>query len=304
MNAVEHKRMIQPEHCQRLPEFRESELSRPVRRRPGFTLIELLVVISVIGVLVSLLLPAVQSVRESARRTQCQDHLHNLAVGLINYESTHKTLPPGSMQQGAIYPQRSGWGWGAMTLPFLEQKPLYDLIIFEQENTVGTNLGLLSTPLAIWRCPSSPSPEQILAQTPGQVNVLLATGNYPGNGAVLSAVSSTRWGDITDGASNTILVGENQFQEGVFGLESYTSSWIGIISFPDEYGPNSIPHLGISELTRINKGSGFAGAFGSQHPGGAQFAFGDGSVTFLSENMSMETYIAMGTHNGGETFSR
>lgn len=270
----------------------------------GFTLIEVLVVISVIGVLVSLLLPAVQSVREAARRSQCQDHLHNLVTGLMNYESAHKILPPGSMTQGSSFPQASGWGWGAMMLPFIEQSPLHSQINFEQENTVGSNRDLLKISLPVWVCPSSVAPEHIVVEVEFQPDVILATGNYPGVESVLSSMSGTRLSHVTDGVSNTLFIGENQFQDGVFGLNSYTSTWIGKVSYPDDYAPHAIPHMGASELTRINKAPGFAGAFGSQHPGGAQFAFGDGSVDFLSENMSIEVFSAYGTAAGGEPYSR
>ena len=234
----------------------------------GFTLIELLVVISVIGVLVSLLLPAVQSVREAARRTQCQGHLHNLVLGLHDYESSHKLLPPGSIVQGTAFEMRSGWGWGAMLLPFIEQSPLHQQIIFEKGTAVGSNLSLLSTPLELWRCPSSVAPEQMVVSRLMEADCTVATGNYLGAEGVLNAMSSTRFGDVTDGLSGTFFVGENNYQEGVFGLPSFSSPWFGNVAYTSQYAPNAIPHLGVAASTMINRSANFAGAFGSQHPGG------------------------------------
>ena len=96
---------------------------RPSRIVGAFTLVELLVVIAIIGVLVALLLPAVQSARAAARRSQCKSNMHNLALGLLNYESTNNKLPPGFVIQGR---SEESWGWTNYILPFIEQQPLYD----------------------------------------------------------------------------------------------------------------------------------------------------------------------------------
>jgi len=290
----------------RLPsgEIRKWRGGVPFGSGRGFTLIELLVVISILGVLVALLLPAVQSVREAARRTQCQDHLHNLVVGLHDYESAHKLLPPGSIAQGTSFQVHSGWGWGAMLLPFVEQSPLHGQIDFETGSAVGANQALLSTPIELWRCPASIAPVHIIVVESGRADVTLATGNYPACEGVMHSMTGVRFADVTDGLSGTLFVGENRFQEGVFGLPSFTSTWCGKVGYIDDYAPNAIPHMGVAELTRINRSPDFAGAFGSQHPGGAQFVFGDGKVDFLSENLNLELFIALGTPAGGEPTTR
>src|SRR5687767_15666539 len=101
------------------------------RRRPGMTLIELLVVIAILALLIALLLPAVQAAREAARRTQCKNNLKQIGLALHNYHDTHLTLPPGYITrfpQDQAATEQSHWGWGAFTLPFLEQAPLYNLL--------------------------------------------------------------------------------------------------------------------------------------------------------------------------------
>ncbi len=152
-------------------------------KRRGFTLIELLVVIAIIAILVALLLPAVQQVREAARKSQCQDHLHNLGIALLNYESSFKVLPPLCIgdhinTNHAHRPNlwsttntgdntRGGWSWGAMLLPFIEQKPLYDTLdvrgrYASEAIDLWGNPAIaqgFQTPMDIFRCPSDNGPD-------------------------------------------------------------------------------------------------------------------------------------------------
>ena len=129
----------------------------PVR---GFTLIELLVVISIIGVLISLLLPAVQSAREAARRAQCVNNLKQIGVALFNYENSVGAFPPGYIDyqnnpnNTPDLDMGSGWGWAAMLLPFLEQQPLYNAINFNLAITSPSNSTAVLTSLNVFQCPS------------------------------------------------------------------------------------------------------------------------------------------------------
>src|SRR5690242_5150998 len=126
----------------------------------GFTLVELLVVIAIIGVLVALLLPAVQAAREAARRSSCTNNLKNIALGLINYSDANKHFPIGVMAEGDPIEH---WSWATLTLPYLEQQALYDRLnvskrrladLFKAAQTDPTQLMPVQTPLAIFRCPS------------------------------------------------------------------------------------------------------------------------------------------------------
>ena len=133
----------------------------------GFTLIELLVVIAIIAILVALLLPAVQQVREAARKSQCQDHLHNLGIGMHSYESSFKTLPPGIVSRipnNLTSSEVGMWAWGAMILPNIEQAPLYSQLNPGQmlpEQVLATPAGqrAMQSPIDVFRCPSDPGQE-------------------------------------------------------------------------------------------------------------------------------------------------
>ncbi len=191
----------------------------------GFTLVELLVVIAIIGVLVALLLPAVQSAREAARRTQCQNQLKQLALAAHNYESTYRALP---MNSGS-----SGYSPHARLLPFIEQTSLYEFLDFNLSTYTGPGGSQVPNPqyVSVFEkvipnllCPSDPAPRFYSATlgTPPQAyrfagnNYMISTGsgtgtNYddrvPTDGVVFTN-SAVRFADITDGTSNSVFAGE------------------------------------------------------------------------------------------------
>ncbi len=220
------------------------------RLKLGFTLVELLVVIAIIGILVGLLLPAVQAAREAARRMQCGNNLKQLGLALHNYESAHQKLPPGWIfSQGLSYPGGTGstgtgtngqgsWGWPAFILPFIEQKNLYDSLAVGQDMRVALDdtvrLATMQLKQATFRCPSDTAPDindqRRLAGFAG-TNRNIATSNYVGwnsgswgwidgdtaNGGsvrrgVMQPNKSTKFGEITDGLSNTIAIGERMYK--------------------------------------------------------------------------------------------
>jgi prepilin-type N-terminal cleavage/methylation domain-containing protein/prepilin-type processing-associated H-X9-DG protein len=233
------------------------------RTRPeGFTLIELLVVIAIIAVLIALLLPAVQSAREAARRAGCVNNLKQIGLALHNYEQALGTFPPGYVsaidrtildacnqdaENAASVDLGSGWAWGSMILPYLEQQPVYNAINFNLSVAYHQNDTCSLTPLAVYLCPTDfgPSTIPVFADPPdpaqpgsfGASNIVdtLSRGNYVGmygigevcaqsgaldapnnNGAgpfgqhagIFYRNSATRISAITDGTSNTIAVGE------------------------------------------------------------------------------------------------
>lgn len=209
-------------------------------RRSGFTLVELLVVIAIIGILVSMLLPAVQQVREAARRTQCVNQFRQAALALHNYESSNGKLPPGMFFTTTAFPSGcgpvdapfyNGWGWGAKILSFIEQSSLDASIDFSSDNYFNNDNWIATgKTVDVFLCPSDPDNRGLMECCSGKSNGGSATqdragsnmagvhgsnslfcggirGNPEGNG-VLYNYHSTELRDIQDGQSNTLMLGE------------------------------------------------------------------------------------------------
>src|SRR5688572_19266635 len=151
-----------------------------VRTRRGFTLIELLVVIAIIAILIGLLLPAVQKVREAAQRTQCQNNLKQIGLGLHNYHDANNALPPSwkyAVPSGGV-PYATFHGWGVYVLPFLEQSALYQRYDFNKDSFEEPNLSVVLTPLKMFECPASPDPARVVT-FPYPPNILPGTRGAP-----------------------------------------------------------------------------------------------------------------------------
>lgn len=273
----------------------------------GFTLVELLVVIAIIGVLVALLLPAVQAAREAARRSQCSNNLKQIALALHNHHDTYGHFPSG-------YNPDTGWAWGMALLPFVEQQPLYDRlgpITANMDLSDATRLSLVQTVLTGYICPSDSGPDLNEKTEPYGASQRLARSNYlgimgsttvqastdDGNG-IMFQKSKIRFGDIKDGSSQTFLLGERDH------ITRRGALWAGTArSWSSSRHSNVNPTYRTSGLingTHIN-------CFSSQHPGGAQFALADGSVRFVSETIdaandsgsNMSTYQRLGNRKDG-----
>jgi prepilin-type N-terminal cleavage/methylation domain-containing protein/prepilin-type processing-associated H-X9-DG protein len=269
-------------------------------RRPAFTLVELLVAIAIIGILISLLLPAVQASRSAARRTTCKNQLRQLSVALHLYHDTNNCFPPGSYDMGSAFPMQTGWGWGAMLLPYLEQSALHSQLNFGEGTVIGGNLSLIALPVTGFRCPSEIGPDSVTCAPLGEPSYKLPAENYCGSEGVLSSMSSTRISQITDGTSQTFILGERIVQPGSPSTLAYTSAWCGLAAFADQYDYASVPHLMPSSIHMLNTSVGDPQCFGSRHELGAHFAFADGSIQYISNNIDPSIYVALGTSDGGE----
>ncbi|REJ91838.1 MAG: DUF1559 domain-containing protein [Planctomycetota bacterium] len=305
-----------------------------VSRRRGFTLIELLVVIAIIGILVAMLLPAVQQAREAARRTECKNNLKQIGIALHNYHDAHRMFPsgwigatPGAPQGGHDVEGMNGFGWGTMILPYMDAGPLYNQFDFNRSIVDPLHADLIKKNLPYNRCPSDVGEGTWGIEdhdNPGVILAELAISNYVGNfgsgpgpllgrdldsceglvgpctsNGIFYHNSRVAMRDIDDGTTTTLFVGERGTIT-IPGGETLYSTWSGSI-------PHGVDHfariLGVTDHApnSINTTVPHLDDYSSWHEGGAQFVFGDGHVQFISENIDFDTYQALATRNGDET---
>ncbi|AMV28438.1 putative major pilin subunit [Gemmata sp. SH-PL17] len=304
----------------------------------GFTLIELLVVIAIIAILIGLLLPAVQKVREAAARMKCQNNLKQLGLAFHNHESSYGYFPIATMQRSVGSPPRTvNAYWGVQVLPFIEQDNVRKAYNFDLNNRDQGNKDVVAIPVAIMVCPSVPNPNRqttIPASSPAftgaatdyAATVGVATAQYT-NGFVTNAnpngtgiptgiigsagLPPARFGDITDGTSNTMLIAEagGRPENWVAGkVNSATTVTLGGWA---EY--NGFIVRGFMTDGTASTSSGGGGpcmvncnnnlSLYAFHTGGANILYGDGSVRFLRSSVSATTVAALITRAGGEIVS-
>src|SRR5262249_35700471 len=278
------------------------------------TLIELLVVISIIGVLIGLLLPAVQAAREAARRARCANNLRQLGLALQNYHDALGTFPMSYVARGRFVDGTNdtapGWSWGSMILAHLEQGPTFDAINFGDAVEGVRNATIVVSAVSAYLCPSDSSggpfpvsdgSDQVLARVAptsyaacvggDETDATTGVGGDARGRGMMFRNSGVRLADVTDGASQTILIGERAWtiSQGV---------WPGVVTggvlrrgpanrCPRTgslfYPPPTLVQAHCHLLNTDTDEDGGLDDFSSRHPGGAQFLFADGSIHFLKD---------------------
>lgn len=319
-----------------------------MRRNRGFTLIELLVVIAIIGILIALLLPAVNAAREAARRTSCANTIRQAAIACHNFYDARKHFPAAAAKLKGNY--NRSYSFVALILPYMEEASLDQMIDYEVQWDHPNNADVLELPLPFLKCPSQDTEELMHVDEAGQptelkmselavhytavlgakhpksnpddecpqedwdqylvdCSVNTTAGNAAINGimhydrvvAGVDKLCKTKTKDVTDGLSKTFLLGEQSWDAG------FHRTWIvgrvgGIC-----YSGNNVAYTLMTAARRPAPGSpaervpANETSYGSKHPGGAHFVFGDASVKFVSENTAIEVLRAYASRAGGES---
>lgn len=303
--------------------------------RRGFTLIELLVVLAIVGMLIGMLLPAVQMAREAARRASCLNNLKQIGLALQLYTDRHNALPPGYVSK--VLKSRDdggpGWSWASMLLPDIEQESVVKMVDYTAPLDSTASAAVRNISLATFICPSDSDFEptiDIPAIADGSVICTMAASSYVGAigtvrptcrvcrdafDGVFGRNRAVTLAEICDGTSNTVAVGERAFKWsspalwGVIpGSELVDRLIVGRLSAGPGYvlGTTFTDGFNIEEIIDDPREEhSVAECFGSQHPGGANFAFCDGGVRFIKDSIDPGTLNAISTRcgnpKGGET---
>ncbi|MGD9126663.1 MAG: DUF1559 domain-containing protein [Planctomycetia bacterium] len=306
-------------------------------RHRAFTLVELLVVIAIIGILIALLLPAIQAAREAARRIQCNSSMKQCGLAILNYESAHSRLPCGIIMDGRqVLPQRAlGHTAQIVILPFIEKATLSDQYNFSLR--MMDQASLIREPVSSYCCPSDPnSPGPAAgAANYGHSNFVVNYGSeylvkhnslpeYTGNG-LFQWDEPHKLSDVTDGTSQTAM-GSEVISGAAVPIGAGNTEWeargmwavqyLGSHAYMHMYSPNSSVLDEVSAVGKvrcidsvekpcdpsINLGyDGTQAAARSLHPGGVNVVFCDGHVQFVSNEVNLDAWRAAGTINRGET---
>ena len=315
---------------------KQNQRNGKLRAMYGFTLVELLVVIAIIGILIAMLLPAVQAAREAARRMSCANCLKQQGLAMHMYNDAHGSFPDGGPFGSNTGETYTTFSFHALILPYMEQDIAFKKIDFSAPIGTTNNLDVALELSPVFCCPSySGTMEDAVtrnydgdkgndwkvctysgicgAAVPGtsissimmQVPNALCRGYYF-NG-IFYPDSEVRLRDISDGASNTFAVGERTIDLRVWTRGTFytgtpsTPSLVCIASAKNVVSPINNP----DGRTYNGVAHGFNGSpFGSYHPGGAHFLLGDGSVTFQADELDLAIYQAMSTRNGAEAVEK
>ncbi len=303
--------------------------SQPVnhRRATGFTLIELLVVIAIIGVLVGIMLPAVQSARDAARRMSCQNNLKQIGLAIHNYHSAFNQFPTvnanNTLTGGSIF---------TAVLPMIEQASAFETYDFNLPNSHPKNVAVTGQQIPFFLCPASPlrrpvpSCDADSGRAPGNYGASIGSLDYnpywsfsglpaPSlNGAIVYSDTRERrtgFRDLLDGSANTFMIGETTYNLPDYLFSSGNCNGTSRFSFT--YWSNPFPgstgittQYGFNPKDQPNDGvfnSGWVRSFRSDHVGGLQFLFADGSVRFVTDSLAVSIIDALATRNGREVLN-
>ncbi len=288
-------------------------------KQTGFTLVELLVVIAIIGILIALLLPAVQAAREAARRMSCTNNLSQMILAVQNYEMAFRTYPPGSVDEtGPIknVPQGYHHNWISQILPYLEEQVTYNHIDFDVSVYDSANELVRQVDIEVLSCPSAYSEGKDIwlttyAGCQNDVEAPIDTDNT----GIFFLNSSVTPKDVTDGTSHTLFIGEKFCDPDVdLGWMSGTRSTLRNtgghmnIEGRNQHRYRRIP---LDEEEGLGAGLGegvepslFVGGFSSPHPGVVQFAFGDSHVAAVSENVKLSVLQQLAHRADGKLLQR
>jgi prepilin-type N-terminal cleavage/methylation domain-containing protein/prepilin-type processing-associated H-X9-DG protein len=322
------------------------------RRSSGFTLIELLVVIAIIAILIGLLLPAVQKVREAAARAQCQNNLKQLALACHNYHDVEGRFPVNSLitdqSNNWVSPN---WSWLARILPYIEQGNMYQQAGIPTQRLDGgapianppTNPTqiVVATQVKTFLCPSDDSSQGPRTDRANLAGMLVGVTNYKGvaganwgyyrnatlpndAGRPPNIATDARWinpstingsynglndgdgiffradyrikrrlADITDGTSNTFMIGEDIPSKNIHSAWPFANTATGTCAIAPNCKRTNGTEFAVTDWPNVY-------SFRSRHPGGLQFAYADGSVHFISDSIALATYRSLATISGGE----
>jgi len=303
-------------------------MSQGTRPRFGFTLVELLVVIAIIAILMALLVPAVQRAREAGNRTVCANNLKQIALAVANHYDTEGRYPTAGWGESVARTMNGNvpanyktqaWSWGYQILPYLEQTPLW---LTTSDQTVA------NSPIPTYFCPTRRPPVALSGGSWQADGYPRAMGDYGGNagvsesggdgsgvngdgtvdGIIVRAGSSVKIREITDGTSNTMLIGEKHMNaffatsqcqpddnDGyVGGMQDDVVRWGAFPPAADKY--SSVEYTTATLHPDIFQ-------FGSSHPGGFFCSFCDGAVRFIGFDVDPTVFSGLSTRNGGEAVS-
>ncbi|MGD9719824.1 MAG: DUF1559 domain-containing protein [Pirellulales bacterium] len=300
--------------------------------RAAFTLIELLVVIAIIGLLVALLIPAVQASREAARRNSCLNHIHQIGVALHLYSDAHGRLPPASTSPVDVgvwnYANDSAvhlHSWAGLLLPFIEETSLHGTIDFEASALAPANRDVAATILPVYRCPTFDGSDYSRGAKYLELSEHFAIRNYVALGSTtvgtlwgpaddgqrrpngtIYCQSPTRFKDITDGLSHTLVIAETREQDVAVWIDGTGAAAVG-----RPFSIDNVPHYALADVSALNHDPYYAWGdaidsidcrYGpsSMHSGVVAHLVADGSGRFLADTIDPKLYDALVTRAGGE----